>query len=442
MKRIYGRYAYGAGPRTGCWWDETAAPVSRPPLTGAERCDVAIIGAGFTGLSAALHLARAGLSVIVLEAERVGWGASGRNGGFCTLGGAKASDKAIERRYGVEGCDDWHRAEIAAVTLAAGLIEELGLDVDRHSRGETKLAHRPCDFEDMKAEAEVIRARRGLEVTLTEARDLAAAGMNGPFHGAMTVNAGFALNPRKYVDGLARGAEAAGALICDGSPVIGMTRERGTRMLRTPQGLVRAARVIVATNGYSSDDLPGWLSDRYIPTQSSVMVTRPMSEAEIAAQGWSSDQMSYDSRHLLHYFRLMPDRRFLIGMRGGLVSSAASEAATRRKVRRDFERMFPAWAHVESQHHWSGFVCISRRGTPFVGEVPGGDGLFAGLCYHGNGVAMGSYAGAVLADLVAHGKTGRVYPALMRDPLARFGLGALRRLVMPPAYAHFWWQDR
>ena len=442
MSRLYSDYAYGPGPRTGCWWDETVTARPRPLLSGSHRCDVAIIGAGFTGLSAALHLARFGRKVVVLEAHHVGWGASGRNGGFCCLGGAKASDKALARKFGEKGLSDWHKTELTAVEFVEDLIADLGLSVDRHSDGETKLAHRPHDFDAMVEEAKAIRAKQGLDVTLIPKDELAAHGMNGPFHGAMTTKAGFALNPRKYVEGLARAAEDAGVRIFEASPVIEMAHQNAAHSLKSTEGILRADKVVVATNGYSSDRLPRWLADRYIPTQSSVMVTRPLTDSEIEAQGWSSGQMSYDSRHLLHYFRLMPDRRFLIGMRGGLLSSAGREAASRKRVRRDFERMFPAWSHVESAHHWSGFVCISREGTPFVGAVPGVQGAFAGLCYHGNGVAMGSYSGAILADLIHTAQTERRYPAVMSTPLRRFGLGPARRLVMPPAYAHFWWQDR
>jgi len=183
--------------------------------------------------------------------------------------------------------------------------------------------------------------------------------------------------------------------------------------------------------------MPDWLAARYMPTQSAVLVTRPLSATELAAQGWTSDQMAYDSRHLLHYFRLMPDGRFLFGMRGGLLSSAWSDRRVRARVRQDFETMFPAWKDVPTPNHWSGMVCLSRNQVPYVGPVPGHPGMFAGLAYHGNGVAMGSYSGRLLADL-ALGRTPEfVYPEPMRKPMARFPLGLARRLILPPLYAWF-----
>ena len=442
MTHIYPAFAYGPGPRNGCWWDKTVTRVDRPELASDLTCGVAIIGGGFTGLSAALHLAKARVDVAVLERETVGWGASGRNGGFCCLGGGRASDAQLLRRFGPKGLADWCQAEVDAVRLVDSVISDHGMDVDRHSEGETLLAHRPRDVARLREEAEHLSTTRGIPALIIEKQDLAAHGMNGPFHAAMTTGIGFALNPRKYLDGLARAAEHAGARIYHHCDVQGIEQCGGKPLLRTGTATVRAKNVIVATNGYSSETIPGWLADRYMPTQSSVLVTRVLTDGELQDQGWTTSQMAYDSRNLLHYFRLMPDRRFLFGMRGGLLSSAAGEAASRARVRRDFEAMFPAWRDVESQHQWSGLVCLARRGSPFVGPVPGCEGVFAGLCYHGNGVAMGSYAGAVLADLVLKREHQQLYPDVMRTPLARFGFGRLRRLLLPPAYLRFSLQDR
>jgi glycine/D-amino acid oxidase-like deaminating enzyme len=204
--------------------------------------------------------------------------------------------------------------------------------------------------------------------------------------------------------------------------------------LTSAASTVEAEQIIIATNGYTSEDVPGWLAGRYMPLQSTVLVTRPLTPEELRAQGWWSDQMSYDSRNLLHYFRLMPDRRFLFGMRGAVLTGARAEARARAGTRAHFERMFPAWAHVESRHSWSGLVSLARRKVPFLGEVPGQTGLWAAMCYHGNGVAMGSYAGRMLADLLM-GRQIPDCPSVMREPLARFPLGGARRLLMPPLYA-------
>ncbi|MDF3381667.1 MULTISPECIES: FAD-binding oxidoreductase [Sulfitobacter] len=442
MKRIYANFAYSEAPRAGCWWDQTHGAPERPALQGDAQADVVIIGGGFTGLNAALHLARAGVGATVLEAERVGFGASGRNGGFCCLGGGMLDDAALDRKFGRAERLGWRQAEVAAIRQVEDFIAARGINVDRHSRGETQLAHRPRDFEEMRGRLEYYAENYGVTARLTEKADLAAEGLNAGFEGAITVPIGFGLNPRKYVTDLAQAAEEAGAAIYHNSPATGVTGREGAFEVTTPQGCIRAERVIIATNGYSSEDLPRWLAARYMPTQSSVIVTRPMTEAELSAQGWTSQQACYDSRHLLHYFRLMPDNRMLFGVRGGLMSNPNSERRALARARADFEAMFPAWRHVETPHGWSGMVCIARNRMPFVGQVPDQPGIFAGLCYHGNGVAMGSYSGALLADLVRGITPERPYPAPMRAPLARFELGRFRRAVMPFAYAGFALSDR
>ncbi|MDX1781198.1 MAG: FAD-binding oxidoreductase, partial [Thalassovita sp.] len=202
-----------------------------------------------------------------------------------------------------------------------------------------------------------------------------------------------------------------------------------------PQAEIRADKVIFATNGYSSEDVPDWMRGRYMPMQSSVLVTRPMSEEEIKA-GWNSDQMAYTHQTFLIYFRLMPNRQFLFGMRGGLQSSPGADASLHRRIRKRFETVFPAWAHVDTPHSWNGILAFSRKLSPYVGPVPGMPGAFAGFAYHGNGVAMGSYAGALLADIAQGKDPNRLYPALMRDLPGRFPLGRYRRMLMAPGYAY------
>lgn len=437
MTRIYPDFAYGDGPRAGCWWNETCAAPDRPSLTGEHRCDVAIIGGGFTGISAALHLAQAGVSATVLESHYVGWGASGRNGGFCCLGGGMLEDAALDKAFGRQGRADWRGAELAAVRLVEDLIARFGLEVDRHSKGETMFAHRARHFEAMKGAADYYAENFGVKVDLAGPQDLQEAGMNAGYQGALTVPIGFGLNPRKYITGLAAEAEKAGAMICHDSPVASVRRTAKGFSVVTPAGKVTADRVIVATNGYSSENLPPWFAGRYMPTQSSIIVTRPMTQEELTAQNWTSRQASYDTRSLLHYFRLMPDNRMLFGVRGGLMATAGSEARAMKRARADFDRMFPAWRHVETPHAWSGMVCIARKMMPFIGEVPGEPGMFASLCYHGNGVAMASYSGALLADLVQGKPPHHIYPEAVQRPLAKFELGRYRRAVMPFAYAGF-----
>ncbi|WP_299735763.1 FAD-binding oxidoreductase [uncultured Roseobacter sp.] len=441
MKRIFSDYAYGAGPRQTCWWPETCDVPERPALQGAHHADVAIIGGGFTGMSAALHLAQAGVKTVLLETHFPGWGASGRNGGFCCLGGGMVDNRSLEARFGREGRRAFRQAERAGVDLVAQLIDRLCLDVDRHSDGETELAHRPKDMVGLRARAAEMQDDYGVTARIIEKSDLATYGMDGPFFGGLTTPIGFGLNPLKYLTGLARAAEEAGASVFHNSQVQNTEAAPDGQLLTCELGSVTAKHVIVATNGYSSEDLPSWLAGRYMPGQSNVLVTRPLSDEEIARQGWSTAQMSYDTRNLLHYFRLMPDRRFLFGMRGGLSGGLYADTRARDRVRSDFKAMFPAWSHVETPHVWSGMVCLARQRLPFIGAVPGRPGWWAGMCYHGNGIAMGSFGGKLLAELV-QGITPDLYPEALRQPLQKFPFGRARRIVMPPLYAGLMLADR
>ena len=432
MRRIFPAHAYGPEPLDGCFWAEKVpdSALERPRLEGAEKADVAIIGAGYTGLNAARALAQAGVSVTVLDAHFPGWGASGRNGGFCCLGGAKASDAMLDRAHGKPARLAYRRAELDAVAHVSGLLTAHDIDAQTHSKGETVLAHkRGIRFEEA---ARAVEENYGVTPTIHSAEDLPGLGMVGNFHGGKTTPVGFGLHPRTYLEGLLEAAEAAGARVFGHSPVT--RQERGTRhRLDTPGGSLEADTLLVATNGYSSETLPPWLGGRYMPAQSSVIVTRPLTDAELA-NGWNSAQMAFESRTLLRYFRLMPDRRFLFGMRGGLGSSPRSEARAARNVRADFERMFPFWRHVETPFYWSGMVCLSAALTPFCGPVPGEKGTYAAFAYHGNGVAMGSYAGALVADQIL-GQRALEVPQVMQRPPRRFPLGRFRRALMPPLYA-------
>lgn len=440
-KRVYDAAAYDPDIPIQSYWEDSVDldKSAYPALARDTKTDVAIIGAGFTGLNAGLQLAEKYQGdVTILEAGWPGWGASGRNAGFACYGGTKRSVESLVKIFGLEQTQQFVNEQIRAIEGVRDNLERYAIDADTHSNGEIYLAHRPKYFQKMIEEAEFLRTNFGVNATLIRKQELPAHGVAGPeFHGAMIMPDRFALNPLKYSLGLAAAATKAGITIHGHSKVTAITRNGQGYQLHTSGGTVFARRLIIATNGYSSDDIPLWFKGKFLPVFSSIIVTRPMSDDELAAQGWTSELMAADSRRLLHYFRLMPNRRFLFGMRGGLSASPASEAARRQKVRKDFERMFPAWREVEDTHFWSGLVCLTRGLTPYVGAVPGWPDAWASFAYHGAGVALGGYCGRWIADMAMGALAPDGISAIMRKKPRPFPLPFLRTTYLKAAYAGY-----
>jgi len=436
MRRIYEDHAYATDWPASWWRASKPVPPPRPALPGSLAVDVAVIGAGYAGLNAALVLAQAGRSVAVLDASQPGWGASGRNGGFVCIGGTKLSDGQIVDRVGTEGAREFRRFQLAAIGHVGALIDSNGIPARQGPEGEAYLAQSPAAMAGLVAEAEAEARLYGEAPEVLRREELAERGLAGPgFHGGLIGRAGFPLHPLEYVEGLAALAEAAGARLFAGTPVTALAPAGGGWRLATPRGEVTARQVMVATNGYSSEDIPAWIAGRTLPALSSVMVTRPLTQSELGAQGFTSPLMSCDVRRLLHYFRHLPDGRFLFGMRGGTSASAAAEAETQARVRRHFEALFPAWAGVPTEYRWSGFVCLTGSLAPFAGPVPGAEGLFAAFGCHGGGVALQSLAGAEVGRLMLGERA--AIPALMAQPPRRFPFPAFRRLGLRMAYAAY-----
>ena len=188
-------------------------------------------------------------------------------------------------------------------------------------------------------------------------------------------------------------------------------------------------------NGYTDETVHPWLRGRLMPALSNVLVTTPIPDELWQEQGFTTDIMAFDTRTLLHYFRRLPDGRMLIGGRGGVRATPDAMAQFQRRLRTDFEVMFPALASVPTDTRWSGFVALSRKGLPFIGAIPSSPGLWAAMAYHGNGVATGSWAGARIADLVAGASAENTLPAILRQQMPRFPLPQLRPVYLRAAYA-------
>lgn len=442
MKRIYESLAYSDYPIRENYWASTiqGTPSKYHPLQMAIRTDFAIVGGGYTGLSAALTLAEAGADVVLLDANAPGWGASGRAGGLVCTGSAKINDSDIVKKYGQADARVFFDAERASVDLVDEYLEKYHLDVDRHSKGYTYVAHRPSAVEGLKDYGAQYTERYGLPYEFVSKNEMASHGLNSPdFFGAVHLPIGFALNPMKFVLGLTDAAQKAGVRMYSQTAVTKITNKNGY-VLETAQGQVHAKKLLIATNGYSSDDLPGALSGRYLPVQSNILVSRPLTDSEIQDQGWWSEQMVCDSRTLLHYFRLLPDKRMLLGLRGSVRVTKSNIDRTRAVARDDFERMFPKWKYVETPYFWSGLICMTRNLLPFAGAIPDMEGAYAALGYHGGGITMAPYSGALIADL-ALGRKRLSHPDLMQLPMRRFELGPMRRASLQPAFAWYRFKD-
>ncbi|MFN0262298.1 NAD(P)/FAD-dependent oxidoreductase [Tepidamorphus sp. 3E244] len=453
LKRLYGPEAYGPEPVTS-WWEASAPPLSfeTPQLAGETQADIAIIGGGYTGMSAAIELAEAhGAKVVVLDAARPGWGASGRNGGFCCFGGTRLDPAGLIARHGLEATREVVGAQVRSIDFVASRIEALGLDVDRHGEGEVLFVHREKFIDEVREEASLYRDKLGIAAAYWDNDRCREAGLPGDlWHGGFFLPHGFGLHPLKYLRGLAEAAIRLGVVIHGGSEVHAVDETSDGVVLTTPGGTVRARAAIVATNGYLSENLPGWFGGRFMPVLSNILVTRPLTDDERAAHGWTGDMICADTRALLHYFRMLPDGRMMFGGRGGTATDPASVAKMRDTLRRAFDRMFPNWANVETTHFWNGLLCMPSDMKAFCGQVPGSARVFASMGYCGSGVAMSSLLGTATAQMAIQATTanepGRIavpdsIPSVFRKPPARFPFAAFRNLGLKLAYGVFTLRD-
>jgi glycine/D-amino acid oxidase-like deaminating enzyme len=426
------------------YWQASAntVVVDAPRLTTHERCDVAVIGAGVTGLSAALTLAEGGLDVRVIEAGSLGWGASGRNGGFACIGSHKLPYDIMIKRYGLEATQSYYRAMRDSVDLVSETIDRFKIDAWASGDGEVTLAHHPSRVSGLREEQQFLKATFGEDTTFLTKQELAEHGLDGPaFFAGLRSQVGFGLHPLNYVRGLALAAAGAGARLHEHSALLRWEETSAGHLLHTGAGRLSARHVLVATNGYTPEHIMPRHRGRLLPALSSIIVTRPLSEAEKSAQGWTSDLMAFDSRNLLHYFRALPNGRFLFGGRGGTDGSAAGDTAYRPVLTSAFHQLFPAWQHVDITHYWRGLVCLAYDRVPYLGALNENKTVWTALAYHGNGVAMGSWCGRAVANLLMGRAARATLPAVLTRRLARFPLPAFRPLYLKGAYLWYGWQD-
>ncbi len=443
MRHIYDESAFDTTKPVGSWWlDSAGEPVETTDLAGEDNanCDAAIIGAGYTGLSAAYHLVRDhGMSVRVLDASYPGFGGSGRNGGFVSHGATKLGYDAMIRKTSLEETKRFIALQQESVDLVTSLLETENIDAEKTGSSVIEFAHKPNRVQELRDGANYMQTTFGSDAVFMDREECAAHGLAGPqVHGGLRMPGNFGVHPLKYVRGLARAAQARGAIIHSEAPVEGWRKEGTDHVLTTPKGEVRAKKVIIGTNGYTAEDTNPGLAGRVLPGLSNILVTRPLSAEEQVAQGWTTTDTTFDSRKLLHYVRLLPDGRFLFGGRGGWDASPAGKARMRAYMEKTFKEMFPAWAHVEFTHFWNGFICLTYDLVAHIGNPKNDETVWSALAWHGSGVAAATGAGRLVSRLAAGTASIEAdVPALMRGVPPRFPFPAFRVQYLRAAYAWY-----
>ena len=380
--------------RSGSYYAATAPAVEpRPALAGSERADVCIVGAGFTGISAALHLAERGYSVIVLEAERVGWGASGRNGGQVGSGLRESMDE-LERTLGPSRAEDLWALSEEAKAIITERIARHGIECDWRP-GNLLASTRERCMGWIEAEAEFCHRRFGYRgyriLSRAEMREEVASEC---YAGGRMDAGGGHLHPLRFVLGMAAAADGAGARIFEGSRVQRIRWDRPAEV-STARGVVTAEHVVLAGNAYLGRLEPR-LEPRIMPIVNHQLATEPLGERR-ARSLVRSGACVHSTKFVVDYFRCTADHRLLFG--GGETYSDRPPADLEGFVRRYMLRVFPQLADVGVDHAWSGRLAITMSRLPHVGRVAP-NGFFA-HGFSGHGVALTQIAGKLIAEAVA-----------------------------------------
>jgi len=411
-----------------------AQPVAASPLDGAHACDVCVIGGGFTGCAAALHLARRGLTVKLLEQSRLGWGASGRNGGQVHVG-LRRDQYWLESKLGAA---DAHKLWQLALTARAHLdtlIETYGIECDYR-----------CGLLHADHKAHYTRATRRYVAHLQEAygyahiryldqeeiRDLIAT---DGYYGASFDARGGHLHPLKYVLGIARAAQSHGAQLHEGAEVLKIERTGDAFVVKTAQADVRANQVILACNGYLRG-ISSEVEAHVMPINNFIAVTEPLG-AEGAAAVVKHGYAVADSRFVVNYYRTTVDCRLLFG--GGETYSYRFPLDIAGFVRPYLLKTFPQLSAVGIDYAWGGTLAITPTRMPFIREIE--PGFYNASGFSGLGVLLAPYAGKIVADAIAGER--HAFEMFARVPVPRFPGGpALRWPTLVAAMSLYALRDR
>lgn len=364
-----------------------------------DRADVVIIGGGYTGVSAARAVALAGASVVVLERETPGWGASTRNGGF-VLPGFKRELSAIARKWGPSSARRLFAESLESINHLESLIATEGIACGFRRSGHITLAESPGQFRDLERERDLLRATAGHETRVLARAEIGSEVGSTRYAGGLLDESAAALQPAQLFFGLARAATGAGALILARTDARRIEGSPGGFTVLTSRGPIQAGHVLVATNGYSGAVHPP-LRRRLISIGSHIIATQPLGR-DLGRRIIPGARILNDSRHLLHYFRLSDDGRLIFGGRASFrTSRGEADAAAHTILERDMVRVFPELAGVTVEYAWSGNVAFTLDQMPHMGTL---DGALSAGGYCGHGVAMAIYVGTRAGQYLADGR--------------------------------------
>ncbi|WP_372802293.1 NAD(P)/FAD-dependent oxidoreductase [Paracoccus seriniphilus] len=378
------------------WHDSTPAfgGAASGPVGGDY--DVAVIGAGFTGLGAARKLAMEGKSVIVLEARHVGAGASGRNGGHLNNGLAH-SYLAAMRQFGPEKARALYHAFDAGIETLIRIIDEEGIDCNFRRSGKLKLASKPGHIDAMRRNFEAVNREADPETEWLERGALHDEVRSDSFHAGMLQRRSAMMHMGRFVVGLADAAVRHGAVIHEGATVTTRQKQGAGWRLTTTKGKVTAGQVLLATGAYTDDAFP-WFRRRIVPVGSFIIATRPLTETEIAASV-PGDRTFVNSMNIGNYFRLTPDRRLIWGGRARFSarSDQRSDSKSGAVLRASLAATLPQLADVGIDYCWGGMVDMTADRFPRAGQA---DGLWYSMGYSGHGAQIATHMGEIMADRI------------------------------------------
>jgi gamma-glutamylputrescine oxidase len=387
------------GAHVRSYWAATSRETAEfPALDRDLEADVAIVGAGFTGLSAAYHLARLGKRCVLLEAERVGWGASGRNGGQA-VPRYKPTFPELERRYGLETALALYRLAQGGVDTLERIIADECLPCGFKRHGHVTPIQNAPDVARFAADAEwLVRHANDDRPRMLDAAEVARRTGSAIYRAGYLEPRGAGFHPVEYCESLAKALAARGVLVHCHTPVERWSADGAGVLLETAAGpRVRASHLVLATNGYTDTRAAGdALKRRVVPIVSSQIATAPLSPALLA--GLLPDgNTATDAKRLTHYYRVMPDGRFMFGGRAG--ATHRESAAIFARLERELGEVFPQLRGAAVEFRWSGRVAVTTDSLPHIGRL--GERVFYGMGYNGRGVALSALFGAMLSRLVA-----------------------------------------